>query len=98
MGRLGPVGFNLVKLCIHGSHRSPPPTHAHTPKDVAVREAEAVELQGDRVDDADTGSGSGGGLNPRQAGMLRWAADTYMQVGRVERIGRSVGRFVLNDD
>lgn len=44
---------------------------------MAVREAESVELQGDRVDEADTGSG---GLNPRQAGVLRWAADTYMQV------------------
>lgn len=46
-------------------------------QDVAVREAESVELQGDRVDEADTGSD---GLNPRQAGVLRWAADTYMQV------------------
>lgn len=40
-----------------------------------MREAEAVELQGETVDDADTSVGA------RQAGVLRWAADTYMQVG-----------------
>lgn len=59
-------------------------------QDVAVREAEAVELQGDRVDEADTGSS--GGLTPRQAGVLRWAADTYMQVGRV---GGLSGQIIL---
>lgn len=50
----------------------------HCPaQDVAVREAEAVELQGEAVDEVDTSSGA---VSARQAGVLRWAADTYMQV------------------
>jgi hypothetical protein len=52
-------------------------THTHPRQDIDVREAEAVALEGEAVDEADTGSG---GPSPRQAGVLRWAADTYMQV------------------
>lgn len=42
-----------------------------------MREAEAVELQGEAVDEVDTSSG---GVSARQGDVLRWAADTYMRV------------------
>ena len=47
-----------------------------TLQDITVREADTIELQGARVDEV---VDDGNLLTPRQATVLRWAADTYLQ-------------------
>jgi hypothetical protein len=54
---------------------SPVVARGSSVQDITVREAEVVQLDGLDVDEADPSE-----LNSRQAAVLRWAADTYLQV------------------
>ncbi len=60
--------------CIYSHASSTHPLHPPTHQDITVREADTIELQGAQVDDADLQT-----LSARQATVLRWAADTYLE-------------------